>query len=366
VDVLGQSGKMSIFDAGLGKSDPNLVTVFIDFLYEIASDGTTKVGLAGNPKHSIETFANQDFEVFPLEAGASIGSASAQKLSFQSSVNGIGNIKVDTYIAESAGTVTANTESWDVQPSDVKFNIELSNWQFCDPCQDGSSEFIDVGIVVKGKDGTPEAVQSSEGENGMVYRLGGGVPMYLSTQVRVGGDTDPSVDQNDNVTDTSGNGGWQKMASEYPKTELNEDGQTVFVFRFPKFPSSSSVMYDPIIGYSFAELVAADDDGASSGSGSTSDGNGGFGGDTIGGGDSASGSENSGGNSGPADTGSGGETAADSRDEGKIDGSSGGAADSAEGASSSSSSSGSSSPSSVLVVVAAACSAAAMFFFGIA
>jgi hypothetical protein len=118
IDVLGQSGKFTVFNEELGNNDPNLVTVQHDYLYAIVADGVSHVGNMGNPRHSIQTFANQEFtiddpidvmlgSVMELDDGISgtVDPVGAQLISFHSAVNGIGLITLDTYIIKSRGTI---------------------------------------------------------------------------------------------------------------------------------------------------------------------------------------------------------------------------------------------------------------------
>jgi len=242
IKVLGQSGKFTIYDEDLGEEDPNKVTVQLDYLYEIAADGETKVGNTGNPKHSVETFANQQF-VIEDPVDTTIGNVGAQLISFYSSVNGIGNIELDTYILKSNGTIGTDEESWAVRANDVKFSIALREWEFCAPCGNGNnqrySEYIDVAVEIKGKGGAPE----KSNETDTSYDLGGGVPLEMSNRINL-------------------DGNWTAMPDGYPKME-EKGSKALFIFRFPKFEQNAT--YDPVIGYSntYDEEAVGDDSDSS-------------------------------------------------------------------------------------------------------
>jgi hypothetical protein len=114
-----------------------------------------------------------------------------------------------------------------VAPIDVKFNVNMFNWTFCDavsnPCGNGTetSQYIDVAAEILGSESIPE-----EDETGsMVFNLGGGIPLLLSNQIKVDGEIDA-------------------MPLGFPRVE-NSDQGTVFIFRFPRF--ESTVEYDPIV-----------------------------------------------------------------------------------------------------------------------
>jgi hypothetical protein len=273
IDILGQSGKFSIFDSAVGKSDPNKVTIEVDALRELAADGVTSVGASGKVKHSLQTFANQDFTIEdPVDEDVATG-VHAQKVVFSTPVNSIGTLELQTFILKSGGTIGTDTESWEARANDVKFNIKLSDWSFCGDagveCGQGKSvqvgTFIDVDVKIKGKASspTPDGEESSgsgdgadeedtldDGTEGEVliadesgrrsrkasaakaknkdYDLGGGVPLQLSDRVLV-------------------DGVWASMPEGFPKMVI-KGGSAIFTFRFPKF--NDSAVYDPVIGFS--------------------------------------------------------------------------------------------------------------------
>lgn len=87
-----------------------------------------------------------------------------------------------------------------------KFNIALSDWNFCGDdgfeCSQGQTEQvgdkIDVTIEIKGQDSDlPEDSNATDTE----YDMGGNATMYLSTKVNVDGE-------------------WEEMEEGYPKLEL--------------------------------------------------------------------------------------------------------------------------------------------------
>lgn len=65
VNILGRSGKMNIANGN------SVVQVTMDALRELDADGN-EVGKTGNPKHSIETFASQDFTFSAVEEETSL------------------------------------------------------------------------------------------------------------------------------------------------------------------------------------------------------------------------------------------------------------------------------------------------------
>lgn len=219
VDILGQSGKFTVYDERRGKASGIQVTM--DALREVDASGNS-VGASGSVRHSIQTFAAQNFEIAPGE-DVTLGddNVSAVKVSFASSVSSIGLIRVDTYVLGKSGALGPPGETWAVQAGDLKWNIELSNWTWC-VCKQGQQTeegaFIDLDISVKGF----ADVEAKGGNKSL--SLGGGVTLELSNQVYA-------------------DGTWASMPEGYPKISL-KGSSTTFTFRFPKFTTSS--LYDPV------------------------------------------------------------------------------------------------------------------------
>jgi len=222
----GQSGKVTIYNSARGMDDPNKVQVTMDFLYEVKADGTTVVGKTGNPnqKHSVETFANQNF-AFSGPTATVISDLYADMISFSTAVYQAGTLNIKMYIMKEAGTITTQGgETFEVKKNNVKFNVELVNWNWCNPCAEGTdaiSAFIDVGVSIKGRDDQA----SSQGED--EYDLGGGVDLIMSSKIQAG----------QQVVD---------MPAGYPTT-TTVGGKQLFVFRFPKVGSETNYIYDPVI-----------------------------------------------------------------------------------------------------------------------
>lgn len=219
VSVLGQSGKIMIYDGALGKSDPDRVTMTMDYLYEL-DENDKIVGKAGSPavKHSTETFANQKFTYSKIEE-VLFSNLTADYFSFDSKVYSAGTIKVEAYIFKENGTITTSTnETLDVLEGDFKFAIQLIDWKWCDPCADGTATHIDVGVELKGKADKPTEED-----------LGGGISVIMSELI----DVDGAV---------------VEMTDGYPKT-VTKNGKTLFVFRFPKEGGAALYDYDPIITF---------------------------------------------------------------------------------------------------------------------
>lgn len=208
VRVLGQSGKVTV------ERGENTYLMTMDYLHELDNNGN-QVGKVGSIKHSIESFASQSF-TFSSPVTKQYQNTSIEEFSFQSSVGSIGKLNVVTMIISDFSSVATETESWTVQPGDLKWNIELLDWSFCDPCNDGTASYVELGIEIKGS--------QNKRQNNKTYDLGGAM-LQLSNRVVVDGD---EID----------------MPDSYPKI-VEKGNKQLFVFRFPKF--AEKLTYDPIL-----------------------------------------------------------------------------------------------------------------------
>ena len=161
IKTKGNSGKFEFFDERCGKSKKGSkkVEVEVDSISEVDKDGN-KVGASGKVKHTLKTFAAQEFTI-ETNANASLDSVSGSRVSFKTAFKGMGataSMTVDTFVFDQVGTVGTPSERWTVARGDMKFNIELNNWEWCgkdSECKgkgnDASEEgaFIDVVLTVK-------------------------------------------------------------------------------------------------------------------------------------------------------------------------------------------------------------------------
>lgn len=222
ITVQGKSGKFTVYDAAKGEAKG--ITVTMDALKEVDASNE-EVGTAGNTKHSINTFAAQDFTIAPATSVSLSSSVRATKISFDSPISTIGKIHVDTYIMENSGVVGSAGETWAVEQGDAKWNIELSQWKWCGgevSCKKGQTDqigaFVDVDISVTGLGNANKTATKS-------ISLGGNLTLELSSNVLV-------------------DGSLQSMPTGYPMVTL-KGSSTVMTFRFPKF--STTALYDPLI-----------------------------------------------------------------------------------------------------------------------
>jgi len=229
VDILGQSGKFRVYDELKGRDSG--IQVVMDALREVDASGLA-VGVSGPTKHSIQSFATQNFTIAKPEV-VTLGTVPATLVSFESPISDVGSIKVDTYVLGSSGVVGPPGEQWSVSPGDLKWNVVLSNWTWCG-CGKGNSveigAYVDLDITLQGLAGI------KEGKDSKHLDLGGNMACELSNQVQV-------------------DGTWVQMPNGFP-TVVVKGSQVTLSFRFPRF--SDRAMYDPLLtGISSAETTSS-------------------------------------------------------------------------------------------------------------
>jgi len=249
-----QSGQFSMFDRALGiDQDPNHISIKVSSVHEIDADGTTFVGVTPDQSgviHSFDSLQDQIYTISHQDADGDLsdyGGLSAKRLSFRTHLESgsakLGTVEIDTYVFAQNGTFSIGAEEeevFSVNENDVKFNIKLSEWSFCDgSCgaqQSETSDYVDISLDISDKDGLTSVTQQArqdEGNRPLKFGLGRGdhhAALYLSRKVF-----------------HSNTATWSDMVEGFPKIESRGE-QITLTCRFRKF--SSSVTYDPVVTYS--------------------------------------------------------------------------------------------------------------------
>jgi len=261
VSISKKAGAISVTRAKMGrkKNKESKVKITFEALREVDIDGVI-VGEKESEKHSIESFAKKDF-TFDVEDtnitppddnamnrvyGEFLMNAEGVRIPFSASLDTGSALNIDTYFFSGEGTVGTMTESWAVQPGDMKFNIGLKNWAWCDPCQDGMGTFVEMDVEIKGSKpprGTGKKGKGAKGEEEerveKEWYLGDGAILDLSDEVMIDGKL-------------------TKMPVGYPKLVVKGSKQ-LYTLRFPRF--EDSILYDPVVSFHPDEF---DDSSASS------------------------------------------------------------------------------------------------------
>jgi len=227
IEVTGKSGKIAVKNDG-----KKIMQISPDHLEE----KTAADEKAGN--HELTNFAKTDFEFSPMMETQKYG-LNATTINFKTNFTKDieGQMTIDMIFFTEAGTIEVESgEEYNISVGAVKFNVEIENYQFCNPCKKGNKDlvgaFLDLTMEIKGtKEGKPEKSSKQKGGKGKskakkqpeTYDLGES-EVIVSSLVKV-------------------DGTWANMTDGYPKIEV-KGSKTLFTFRFPKF--TTSVYYDPI------------------------------------------------------------------------------------------------------------------------
>jgi len=231
--VLGHSGKMII--RGSRKSGDAAVINF-DAVYERDANETL-VGKSGAAKHSINSFASQNFTFGELRE-ISIGNTTANSVNFTALMDIGAKIVVTTFIIKEDGVTSINGSELLLTKGAFKFNVVIQDWPFCSTdgvgfsdCNGEVGEFIDFQIQVAGKD----KMKRRHGHNRKnpdlsnrtsEFELGNNVTLIM-----------PAVYSVDDA--------WLTMPEGYPTLEEASRGE-IFTMRFSRFDNAVMV-YDPVI-----------------------------------------------------------------------------------------------------------------------
>mmetsp|Transcript_108796 Transcript_108796/g.313474 ORF Transcript_108796/g.313474 Transcript_108796/m.313474 type:complete len:306 (+) Transcript_108796:94-1011(+) len=234
VHVYGQSGKFKMYDSALGTqgSAPG-PTVTMDELVERDAGGAAVCNSGPMAqKHSVNSFATQDFTVHDVEPDIAIGEARANRVKFNTDIgNAIGNLQVDTYVISQGGKVGNGEEEWSFAAADMKWNVVFNSWNFC---TDGA--YLDLKVTVSGLEGAEKAADGSK----VTF---GNTSLVLARKVEL-------------------DGVLQEMPEGFPSIDI-QGGAVGIVFRFPRFESNAT--YDP--GFMNDDVAAEDGPDAVEGDG---------------------------------------------------------------------------------------------------
>lgn len=214
--VLGQSGKITLGNTPDPEQDPERITIRLRKLVEVSAQGEP-VGLHGNDRHVINSFATQSFTFGDLEA-AQVGTANATTFRFSSDIDNGARLDVDVFLIESAGVMNSTVP---LPRGALKFNVEISAWDFCGRngyvCtnEDRVGEFLELDIEIKGYADAPA--------NGTVTAI----PGSENKQVNL-------------IEDVLVDGVWETLP-----TPVRRVDDTTLRFTFQAF--DDSLFYDPII-----------------------------------------------------------------------------------------------------------------------
>jgi hypothetical protein len=224
VDILGQSGKMNL------ENNNRTVQITMDALREVDANGDI-VGNTGSVKHSVPTFASQDFifgirdyytTLFTFNSTTNetvAEAANGLRIDFSSTLDTTSKLKVQALLVSEGGIAGDAQGNWTVSPGDFKWNIWFEDWVWHE-----EAAFVELDIEVKGANDAP-----TQSDGDMTYDLGD-----ASLNLR----SDYELSNGTAVT----------MPQGYPSLET-KGSKTIFTFKFGRH-GTLDMRYDPLISFS--------------------------------------------------------------------------------------------------------------------
>ena len=194
VKILSDSGEMQFrrqLADGSTLTDP--VKIKMAEVVQVQADGSevttcSKMSTAPQiPKTKFDSFAGKAFNIESTRSSQTLPNAGTMKASmtkFEANLgDDVGKISIDLALAEQAGVVTVAEEKQILKKGDMKFNLELSEWNWCgESGASGAAEFLDVYIEVKGKK-TPSLKRDRSATVPASFDLGDNMTMSFSGKV---------------------------------------------------------------------------------------------------------------------------------------------------------------------------------------
>jgi len=166
--------------------------------------------------------------------------SSELKKRVKGSILRIAAVNMTVFVFAENGTLDVAGEVSSVLPGSVKFNVEVTDFQFCNGSDDGCSGYdgtaLDIAISVKGM-GKVQKAEKRAGEDLDVFSLGGGAALRMSKKARI-------------------DDRWVDMPDDFPRLEAQGSKQTL-VINLPRF--SRSALYDPVIDVGLEGVVVDGD-----------------------------------------------------------------------------------------------------------
>lgn len=171
-----QSGKINFYPFNM--TDADGVSITFDAMKEVG-------GGAEITAHTYRNFAQLNFATSDTEDAIYPGSSvDVTKFSCMTdipldSVNA--KLTTEIYIFKENGSITVDGKHFEVKAGQMKFDVMVQNWTFCNTCTNNgqavTGEYLDVDIYVKARQ-TPKKTNKDG-----TYELGGGTVMTFPKSV---------------------------------------------------------------------------------------------------------------------------------------------------------------------------------------
>ena len=194
VKILSDSGEMQFrrqLADGSTLTDP--VKIKMAQVVQIDADGAevatcaTTSGAPQAPSKNFAGFAGKAFNIEAMRSAQALPNAGSMKASmtkFAADLGAdVGKMSIDLALAEEDGEVSIAGEQQTLKKGDMKFNMELTDWNWCgDDGASGAAAFLDVYIEVTAKQ-SPAVDSALSATAPASFELGDGMKMSFSGKV---------------------------------------------------------------------------------------------------------------------------------------------------------------------------------------
>ncbi|KAL9988167.1 hypothetical protein ACROYT_G002575 [Oculina patagonica] len=242
-------------------SDDNedVLTFEVESLQEIDAQGMP-VGMSGGPSARSHGLSNlpaeiQKFTFSPLDNSSTYKGIPVKRVNLSVPLAGPqANLKLMVFVFLREGNIDFGNETFRVQTGTMKFNIEISDWNFCgmnnETCTNNNNQneigqYLDMNLSIKSM-AEPEEVEDSEEQRGKkpavcvdeenpdemdddcprIFKMGGNSEMLLNKGV------------------LTGNNEYVPFPPGFPKLVTTQTSK-LFTFRIPRF--NNTVLLDPSV-----------------------------------------------------------------------------------------------------------------------
>ena len=193
--ILAESGEMQFqrqLADGSTLTDP--LKIKMAQVVQVDADGnevatcTTTSGAPQAPTKNFAGFAGKAFNIEAMRSAQALPNAGSMKASmtkFAADLGAdVGVMSIDLALAEEEGEVSIAGEKQTLKKGDMKFNMELTDWNWCgDDGATGAAAFLDVYIEVAAKQ-APAVDSALSATAPALFELGDGMKMSFSGKVR--------------------------------------------------------------------------------------------------------------------------------------------------------------------------------------
>lgn len=195
VKILSDSGEMQFQrQVGDGSTLTDPVKIKMAQVVQVGADGTevatcSKIPAAPqNPSKTFAGFAGKAFNIDAMRSSQALPNAGSMKASmtkFTADLGAdVGKMSIDLALAEEDGEVSIAGEKQTLKKGDMKFNMELTEWNWCgEDGAAGAAAFLDVYIAVTAKQ-QPTMDKALSATAPASFELGDGMKMSFSGKVR--------------------------------------------------------------------------------------------------------------------------------------------------------------------------------------